>query len=82
MKVQTHLGNTIEAVDYAKVRYDKNVKEILADIQVLARVVKHTVAEAGKLSISEIIRCINRESIRIGTVLMEPGLTNAGRIDR
>ena len=44
MKVQTHLGNTIEAVDYAKVRYDKNVKEILADIQVLARIVKHTVA--------------------------------------
>lgn len=81
MKVQTHLGNTIEAVDYAKVRYDKNVKEILADIQVLARIVKHTVAEVGKLSISEIIRCINRESIRIGTVLMEPGLTNAGRID-
>ena len=81
MKVQTHLGNTIEAVDYAKVRYDKNVKEILADIQVLARIVKHTVAEAGKLSISEIIRCINRESIQIGTVLMEPGLTNAGRID-
>ena len=81
MKVQTHLGNTIEAVDYAKVRYDKNVKEILADIQVLARIVKHTVAEAGKLSISEIIRCINRESIQIGTVLMEPGLTNAGSIE-
>ena len=75
------MGNTIEAVDSAKIRYDKNVKEILADIQVLARIVKHTVAEAGKLSISEIIRCINRESIQIGTVLMEPGLTNAGRID-
>ena len=81
MKIRTHLGNTIEVVDSAKIRYDKNVKEILADIQVLARIVKHTVAEAGKLSISEIIRCINRESIRIGTVLMEPGLTNAGRID-
>ena len=81
MKVRTHLGNTIEAVDSAKIRYDKNVKEILADIQVLARIVKHTVAEARKLSISEIMSCIDRRSIRIGAVPMEPGLTNAERID-
>ncbi len=81
MKVRTHLGNTIEAVDSAKIRYDKNVKEILADIQVLARIVKHTVAEARKLSISEIMSCIDRGSIRIGAVPMEPGLTNAERID-
>ena len=81
MKVRTHLGNTIEAVDSAKLRYDKNVKEILADIQVLARIVKHTVAEAQKLSISEIMRCIDRGSIRIGVVPMESGLTNAERID-
>ena len=81
MKVRTHLGNTIEAVDSAKIRYDKNVKEILAGIQVLARIVKHTVAEARKLSISEIMSCIDRGSIRIGAVPMEPGLTNAERID-
>ena len=81
MKVRTHLGNTIEAVDFAKTRYDKNVKEILADIQVLARIVKHTVAEVRQLSISEIMSCIDRGSIRIGAVPMEPGLTNAERID-
>ena len=81
MKIRTHLGNTIEAVDSAKIRYDKNVKEILADIQVLARIVKHTVAEVDKLSISEIMSCIDRGSIRIGAVPMEPGLTNAERID-
>ena len=81
MKIRTHLGNTIEAVDSAKTRYDKNVKEILADIQVLARIVKHTVAEVDKLSISEIMSCIDRGSIRIGAVPMEPGLTNAERID-
>ncbi len=81
MKIRTHLGNTIEAVDSAKTRYDKNVKEILADIQVLARIVKHTVAEVDKLSISEIMSCIDRGSIRIGAVPMEPGLTNTERID-
>ena len=76
MKIRTHLGNTIEAVDSAKTRYDKNVKEILADIQVLARIVKHTVAEVRQLSISEIMSCIDRGSIRIGAVPMEPGLAN------
>ncbi len=81
MKIRTHLGNTIEAVDSAKTGYDKNVKEILADIQVLARIVKHTVAEVDKLSISEIMSCIDCGSIRIGTVPMNPGLTNAERID-
>lgn len=81
MKIRTHLGNTIEAVDSAKTGYDKNVKEILADIQVLARIVKHTVAEADDLSISEIMSCIDCGSIRIGTVPMNPGLTNAERID-
>ncbi len=81
MKIRTHLGNTIEAVGSAKTGYDKNVKEILADIQVLARIVKHTVAEADDLSISEIMSCIDCGSIRIGTVPMNPGLTNAERID-
>lgn len=68
MKVRMHLGNTIEVDDSAKIRYDKNVKEILADIQVLARIVKHTVTEVRKLSISEIKSCIDRGSIRIGAV--------------
>ncbi len=81
MKAWTHLGNTLEAVDSAKTRYDKNVKEILADIQVLARIVKHTVVEARKLSISEIMSCIDRGSIRIGAVPIAPGLTNAEKID-
>ena len=81
MKAQTHLGNTIEAVDSLKARYDKNVKEILSDIQVLARIVKHTVTEVEKLSIEEIMACIDRESIRVGTVSIEPGLTNLGKIE-
>lgn len=60
------MGNTIEVDDSAKIRYDKNVKEILADIQVLARIVKHTVAEVDKLSISEIMSCIDRGAYESG----------------
>lgn len=81
MKEQTHLGDTIDAADNFKVRYDKSVKEILADVQVLARIVKHTVSEAENLSIDEIIGCIDAGSIRIGTVPITPGLTNAGKVE-
>ena len=41
MEIRTHLGNVIEAIDSLKARYDKNVKELLADIQVLSWIVKH-----------------------------------------
>lgn len=81
MKIQTHLGNTIEAVDSLKSKYDKNVKEILSDIQVLARILKHTVTEVEKLSIEEIMECIDPKSIKVGTVPIVPGLTNLEKIE-
>ena len=76
MKAKTHLGYAIEAIDELKARYDKNVKEILSDVQVLARIVKHTVSEVEKLSIEQIMECIDPQSIRVGTVPVVPGLTN------
>lgn len=81
MKIRTHLGNTIDGVDSLKARYDKNVKEILADIQVLARIVKHTVVEVENLSIQEIMRCIDHESIRIGTAPIAPGLSSLNKVE-
>ena len=39
MKIHTHLENTIESIDSLKTKYDKNVKEILSDIQVLASII-------------------------------------------
>ena len=81
MEIRTHLGNAIEAIDSLKARYDKNVKELLADIQVLSRIVKHTVTEVESLSIQEIMDCIDRSSIRVGVVPVEPGLTNMGRVE-
>lgn len=57
------------------------MKELLADIQVLARIVKHTVVEVENLSIEQIMACIDHDSICIGMVPVEPGLTNMGRVD-
>ena len=53
----------------------------MADIQVLARIVKHTVVEVENLSIEQIMACIDHDSICIGMVPVEPGLTNMGRVD-
>lgn len=57
------------------------MKELLADIQVLARIVKHTVVEVENLSIEQIMACIDHDNICIGMVPVEPGLTNMGRVD-
>ena len=81
MKVQTHLGDTLEAMEALRARYDKNVKELLADIQVLARIVKHTVSEVEKQSVEEIMNCIDVSSIRIGAVPTAPGLTNMKKVE-
>ena len=81
MTTQTHLSNTIDAVDPAKERYDENVKVLLADIQILARILKYTVAEVQGLELDEIMACIDPESIEIGTVPVSPGLTNAKRVE-
>lgn len=53
----------------------------MADIQVLVRIVKHTVVEVENLSIEQIMVCIDHDSICIGMVPVEPGLTNMGRVD-
>ena len=53
----------------------------MTDIQVLARIVKHTVVEVENLSIEQIMACIDHDSICIGMVPVEPGLTNMGRVD-
>ena len=81
MEIWTHLRNTLEVVDSLKARYDKNVKELLVDIQVLARIVKHTVVEAESLSIKQIMVCIDHDSICIGAVPVELGMTNMSRVD-
>ena len=43
--------------------------------------VKHTVVEVENLSIEQIMVCIDHDSICIGMVPVEPGLTNMGRVD-
>lgn len=76
----THAYKVLRSVSPEKMRYDQYVKEFVADIQILARIVQHTVAEFGGLDIDEIIESIDAESIEVGETPVEPGLTNYGKL--
>ena len=45
-------------------QYDQNVKELLADVQILARILQHTVVEVKDFSVEEIMDCIVQDSIK------------------
>ena len=64
--MQTHLANVMDSAMPEKLFYDQNIKELLSDIQILARIVKYTVKEVNELSVGEIIECIDKQSICIG----------------
>lgn len=72
-----HLAKTIDSTSYAA-RYDACVKELLADKQVLAYILKYSLDEFKDLEISEIIACIGEPEI--SKVPMEPGQTNLDKV--
>ena len=76
---ETNLAMAVEAAGDAS-RYDTNVKYLLADKQVLARILKYAVSEFGEMSIQKITGCIG-DDIEIGTRALDPGLTNLGRVN-
>ena len=70
-----------EALHYTdkKATFDTNAKRILANKQVLARILKKTVSEFKELSFPEIMTCIEDEP-QISTVLVHPGMTSLSSI--
>lgn len=70
-------SETVSFTDNLK--YDTNAKRILANKQVLARILKKTVSELRDMSFPEIMKCIEGEP-EISTVPVHPGLTNSPTI--
>ena len=58
------------------IRYDKSVRRILVNIPILARIIKPVVTELQYYQLPVIEKCIDKNSIQIGNVFVEPGLTN------
>ena len=78
MMEETNLSQTIEAtVDL--ISYDTNVKYLLADKQILSRILKYSISEFKDMSVNEIMDCIAND-IEIGSRPVDAGLSNLGRI--
>ena len=75
---QTYLSQAVDAANDAAT-YDTNVKFLLADRQILARILKYAVSEFQDMAIDEIMSCIGND-IEIGSKPLDAGLSNLGRI--
>ncbi|WP_022765845.1 hypothetical protein [Butyrivibrio sp. XPD2006] len=74
--------NIAQAVDitYERARYDESVKELLADKQILARILKYTLDEFKDTDIKIIIS--NIDEPEVSKVRLEPGHTNTDKIKK
>ena len=77
--METNLSKAIDITNDTA-RDDESVKELLADKQVLARILKYSVEEFAELSLDEIIKSISEPDI--AGIRVEPGMTNLGKVEK
>ena len=77
--IETNLAQTVNATNDSGSAYDTNVKYLLSDKQILARILKYTVEEFHEMGIEDIIGSIGAD-IEIGTRPVDAGLSNFGRV--
>lgn len=75
----TNLSGVIDVTSEAA-RYDASVKEVLADKQVLSRILKYSLEEFKNMSLGEIMRSMDEPVV--SRLRMEPGQTNLNRIEK
>lgn len=69
--MKTHLSHSIEKTEF-ETQYDENVKDVLSDKQVLARIAKYRTEEFKDYEIPEIMECIEGEP-EVSTIPVWPG---------
>ena len=72
--MESYLSKTIRNTSYASKMYDNIIKELFADKQVLANILKYTLDEFMDMSIPDIIA--EMDNPVISTVEVDPGCTN------
>lgn len=77
--IDTNLAQAIEATDVSS-SYDTNIKFLLADKQILARILKYAVQEFMDMAIEDIMSSIG-DHIDVGTQPLDAGLSNMGRVN-
>lgn len=73
---ETNLAQAVEATNDLD-SYDTNIKFLLADKQILARILKYAVQEFKDMAIDDIMTGIG-DNIDIGTKPLDAGLSNLG----
>ena len=77
--MDTNISKVIDITsDSAK--YDASIKEMLADKQILSRILKYTLDEFSQMDIEDIMKCMDEP--QISSVRMEPGFTNTEKIQK
>lgn len=74
MNEQKHIANSIDIAE-DKAKYDRYVKTILSDKQILAKILQESVFEFKEASFEETMACIEGEP-EVGIVPLYPGKTN------
>ncbi|MCI8705224.1 MAG: hypothetical protein HFH44_00535 [Lachnospiraceae bacterium] len=74
----TNLAQAVEVAKDAE-SYDANVKFLLADKQVLARILKYALKDFQDMGLEDIMSSIG-ESVEVGTKPIDAGLSNLGRV--
>ena len=77
--MNTNISKTID-ISSDSAKYDASIKEMLADKQILSRILKYTLDEFADLTIEDIITCISEP--QISSICMEPGHTNTEKIQK
>ena len=78
-KINRFLFCTSFPASDAGAAYDTNVKYLLADKQILSRILKYTVDEFREMDTEDILGCIG-DDIEIGARPVDAGLSNLGRV--
>jgi len=77
--VDTNLAQAVEAANDLS-SYDTNVKFLLADKQILARILKYAIQEFKDMAVMDIMESIGND-IDVGTKPLDAGLSNMGRVN-
>ncbi|MDD2970871.1 MAG: hypothetical protein PHE02_01905 [Lachnospiraceae bacterium] len=78
--METYLSTALDVTDGVNPRYDSNVKHLLSDKQILARILKYAVEEFMDMSIESILPCIGNK-IEVDEVGVDPGYSNITRVE-
>ena len=79
MEENTHLGSLISNLENDKLANDANAKEVLADKEILSRILKGTMREFDTTELDAVKNSIAPE-VAISDVMVNPGVSNKEKV--